>query len=174
MNQIRGAYGVGSKIEPEPDGSAVVVESPEEIAVPSGLAVSRARAVDRVFKGGILSVLGIGALGVGIAGPSYVLSYVFGVGGCVLAGIGFGVLGAAARHFMRFGSTRVALALGASVGLGASVILWGLSGLAPVLERIPFLYVLNLPATFAVLGFGAFIVLLTLGALLRWLAASDE
>ena len=141
--------------------------------------ISRQQAVDRVFKGALLSMTGLVSFGVGVAVAgltplSYLASYAFGFAGMVAAGVGFGLIGAAARHFARFGSPRVTLALGASVGLGVSTIVLGITGLAPVLEQLPFIRQLAAPAMFAVLGFGAFIVLLTLGALLRWLMDSGD
>lgn len=138
------------------------------------LTVSRSIAVDRVFRGGLLTLAGLASFGLGIANFSYVASYIFGFTGIAVAGVGLGMIGAAARHFARFGSRRVTLALGATVGLGVSVILWGLGALGPVLEQWPVLWRLQFPATLSLLGFSLLIFLLTFGALLRWMLPTDD
>ena len=150
------------------------VTSSDEERAPSKERVdtSRATAVSRVFSGSVSSLLGIGGI-VGAVSTTAALSYVAGAIGSAFLGLGLGLIGSAAVHLIRYGKPRVALTLGATAGLGVSIVVWGLTTLAPVIDRFPLLYRLNLPATISVLGFATAILLLVLGAVLRWIAESE-
>jgi len=96
---------------------------------PGGLQASRVVAVDRVFKGGALGVLGgglftLGANGVfGLGTTGLVLT----LGGMVVGGVGCVLVGLAASHLAKFGGRRGALTLAAVGGVGVSTSAWVLS-----------------------------------------------
>jgi hypothetical protein len=152
---------------------STAIEREREFVAPSRLLASREIAVRHIFRGGVTSLAGFTALAGGVF-TTYGLSWALGLGGLAIGGAGLIELGRAALHMRRYGSDRGALILGGAVGLGVSLLSWGATALPAALGIFPFLARFNLAALCAVLGFGVFMVLLTLGGVVRWILHSDE
>jgi hypothetical protein len=85
---------------------------------------SREKAVDLVFKGGSLGLLGLGAgIGGSVLGVGHWALY---AGAGLAAGSGFWMVSRAAKHLWQYGSRLGATILGAFTGLGAMAMMWSL------------------------------------------------
>ncbi len=151
--------------EPEVDGPQA-----------AGVLASRSKAADRMFRGGVTSLVGgvMFTVGYTLLGLSSPLGLAAVIGGLVVGGAGLSWLGSAARHLFRYGSTRGGLILTGTTGLGVAALLVGLTSIYPAFGIGPLLNGLEFWAWVAGFGFAAFIVLLTLGALIRIIIPSDE
>ncbi len=151
------------------------LNAPDELESGQSGAVqeSRKRAVSHIATGGAAGLIGGVGLAVALSTMGS-LSLISGLLGSAVAGLGMIQLGRAAIHLRRYGSDRGALALAATAGLGASLVGAMLSVLPAVLAPVPALASLNFVSMIGVFGFGVFILLLTIGALVRWLAESAD
>ena len=88
------------------------------------VAKSREKAVDLVFKGGSLGVLGLAA---GIGGSLLSVGHwALYAGAGLAAGSGFWMVSRAAKHLWQYGSRLGATIFGAFAGLGAMAAMWSL------------------------------------------------
>ena len=146
---------------------------------PMDIRSSRALAVDRVFRGGILALLGLGLgsafellhLGTPFVRVSAIgLGMLLGAAGCVWAGRG-------ASHLVRFGRSGHSLTLMAIAGLGLSIGSAGALRVFSLLGIVPWGAGLMYRLSTAVPFFSVIVVLTVLHSLFRILVVdrnSDE
>lgn len=142
-----------------------------EIEPASGVVASRERAVSRILRGSGTVISGGALFSVGYWGVFDSVGLTLGsvLGGFVLGGAGLVMVGLAASHLFRFGKARPTLILGSAAGVGVSV---GFMALAAWMSLIPGVPnppgLLMISTFFSALGFGTLLVLLVLGAAVRW------
>ena len=107
----------------------VVLESDHDAEVASGeeasaVEISRAVAVDRVFKGASTAVLGYGlSLGANAVEMALSVPPIITIGAsAVLLGFGLSWAGRGAKHLLRYGNRGSAVALLSASGLGGSIL----------------------------------------------------
>lgn len=155
------------------DGSSAVAASRTKVL--DDIEASRALAVGRVFRGGVLGGVGIlTALGADIlahSGVSMGPSALVIVGGGVLAaGTGFTLIGRALPHLRRFGDRRGMQLFSAAGVLGASAVVRGLSSVLAGFvgwERLTFLAA-DVAALGMVVSAIALVVIFVAGVLFGW------
>jgi hypothetical protein len=140
------------------------------------IVASRAAATDRVFKGGILAVLGFGCallidlLNIGPGFPFWI-----GLGAALTAfGAGGIWAGSGASHLMRHGRRGSSLWLVSLAGLGGSVIVNVVSGMIMGTWTNPILYGLNRVAMASCGFFTAALIVLGLITLVRWILPDPD
>jgi hypothetical protein len=140
------------------------------------IAASRAVAVDRVFKGGVLACLGFGgALLMDLLNLSPGVPFWIGIA-AALTSFGAGAIwaGSGASHLIRHGRKGSSLWLVSLAGLGGSVILNVVSGLLAVALDYPVPGALNrLSMAFCGL-FTASLIVLGLMAIVRWVLSDSD
>ena len=137
---------------------------------------SRAVATDRIFKGGLLAVLGFGgALLIDFLDPSSGLPFWISIsatltafgGGAIWAGFG-------ASHLIRHGRKGSSLWLISLAGLGGSVILNVLSGVLMGTWNSTFLWGLNQLAMASCGLFTAALIVIGLITIVRWILPDSD
>ena len=137
---------------------------------------SRAAATDRLFKGGVLAVLGFGgALLIDFLNlnPGLPLWISF---SAALIAFGAGAIwaGTGASHLIRHGRKGSSLWLISLAGLGGSVIVNVLSGILMVTWNHPILWGLNLLAMYSCGLFTVALIILGLITIVRWMLPDPD
>ena len=140
------------------------------------LAASRAVATDRVFRGGVLAVLGFGgALLIDLLNLSQGLPLWIGLSAALVAfGAGAAWAGSGASHLIRHGRRGSSLWLISLAGLGGSVIVNVVSGILMGLWDSPFLMGLNLMAMASCGLFTAALIIIGLITIVRWILPDPD
>jgi hypothetical protein len=135
------------------------------------IVASRAVATDRVFRGGVLSVLGFGgALLIDFLDLNPGLPLWISIGAALTAfGAGAIWAGSGASHLLRHGRRGSSLWLISLAGLGGSVILNVASGILMGVWNAPILQSLNLLAMASCGLFTALLIVIGLITIVRWL-----
>ena len=137
---------------------------------------SRAVATDRVFRGGVLSVLGFGAaLLIDFLNVSPGLPLWIGIG-TALTAFGAGAIwaGSGASHLIRHGRKGSSLWLISLAGLGGSVVLNVVTGILMGAWNAPILWGLNLVAMASCGLFTAALIVIGLITLVRWMLPDPD
>ena len=140
------------------------------------IVASRAVATDRVFKGGILAVLGFGcALLIDLLNISPGLPFWISLGAALTAfGAGATWAGSGASHLMRHGRKGSSLWLISLAGLGGSVIVNVVSGMLTGIWTNPILGGLNRVAMASCGLFTAALIVLGLITIVRWILPDPD
>jgi hypothetical protein len=140
------------------------------------IVASRSVATDRVFRGGLLSVLGFGgALAIDVLNLSPGLPFWIGIGAALTAfGAGAIWAGSGASHLIRHGRKGSSLWLISLAGLGGSVILNVLTGILIRSWNAPILGGLNLIAMLSCGLFTAALIILGLITIVRWILPDPD
>ena len=137
---------------------------------------SRAIATDRVFKGGVLAVLGFGgALLIDFLNLSPGLPFWISIS-AALTSFGAGAIwaGSGASHLVRHGRKGSSLWLISLAGLGGSVILNVVSGILMGTWNHPILEGLNLLAMYSCGLFTAALIVIGLITIVRWILPDPD
>jgi hypothetical protein len=140
------------------------------------LTASRAVATDRVFRGGVLAVLGFGgALLIDFLNLSSGYPLWIGLSAALVAFGGGAVwAGSGASHLVRHGRRGSSLWLISVAGLGGSVIVNVVSGILIGLWDSPFLMGLNLVAMASCGLFTAALIIIGLITIVRWILPDPD
>ncbi len=140
------------------------------------ISASRAVATDRVFRGGVLSVLGFGgALLIDFLDLSPGLPFWISIGAALTAfGAGAVWAGSGASHLIRHGRRGSSLWLISLAGLGGSVILNVVSGILMGVWNAPVLQGLNLVAMASCGLFTALLIVIGLITIVRWILPDSD
>lgn len=133
---------------------------------------SREKAVDLVFKGGSLGLLGLAA---GIGGNLLSVGHwALYAGAGLAAGSGFWMISRAAKHLWQYGSRLGATILGAFSGVGAMAVMWSLGQALLSLGLIAPGTVLSSLGLVGGIGATVWILGMVILALVRWMSAGDD
>jgi hypothetical protein len=160
--------------EADPAHSAEVAHRPTQPL--EDILASRAVATDRVFKGGLLAVLGFGgALLVDFLNLSPGFPFWISIG-VALSAFGAGAIwaGSGASHLIRHGRKGSSLWLISLAGLGGSVILNVLSGILAGTWNSTFLWVLNQLSMASCGLFTAALIVIGLITIVRWILPDPD
>ncbi len=135
------------------------------------LELSRAVAVDRVFKGGVLATLGVVLYvlaGFAFMPPGFA-TWIAATAGIFIGGYGGLEAGRAASHLAQYGGERSSLPLLTTAGLGASLVTVGVThAFLPFLGYEGWVEVIRNLASISTVGFATLLVLLVARTLLGW------
>lgn len=141
---------------------------------PTSIETSRATAVNRVFRGGLLAVLGawVALLPDGLNWSGLPLLVISGAG---IAGLAAGAVWASlgAKHLLRYGKSGSSLALVSITGLAGSSLLWIATFYLLTDGPSSLWSALSIAALVGTLGFGTIVLLTVLLWVVRMLTADD-
>ncbi len=139
------------------------------------LELSRAVAVDRVFKGGVLSVLGVVLCVLGLSEfmPGFE-TWITTIAGVLIGGYGGLKVGRATSHLAKYGGKGSSWLFRATAGLGASLVTLGVTWIFWPFGYEGWVEVIGNLAAISAVGFAGLLVLLIARTLFGWESGAER